>query len=134
MLTTLIVCLANCGTPTTAADEIGKVAGGYLEACHELHYLKRSYCPELQAPVLLQCVNDIERELPHKFRAEFRKGRAVLEQRLSNELPVQAENRFALQLRSAGGDSALACFNSADEVAQRRIRLMRQLKIFSNNP
>jgi hypothetical protein len=49
-------------------------------------------------------------------------------------LPVQAENRFALQLRSAGGDTALACFNSADEVAQRRIRLMRQLKIFSNNP
>jgi hypothetical protein len=58
----------------------------------------------------------------------------VLEQRLSSELPVQAENRFALQLRSAGGDTALACFNSADEVAQRRIRLMRQLKIFSNNP
>jgi len=134
MLTTLIVCLANCGPATTAADEIGKVAGGYLETCHELHYLRRNYCPELQAPVLLQCVNDIERELPHKFRAEFRRGRAVLEQRFLNELPVQAEGRFALQLRGASGDTALACYNSANELSHRRINLMRQLKIFSNNP
>jgi len=37
-------------------------------------------------------------------------------------------------LRNAGGDTALACYNSANEIAQRRINLMRQLKIFSNNP
>jgi len=134
MLTTLIVCLANCGPATTPADEIGKVAGGYLEVCHEMHYLKRSYCPELQPPVLLQCVNDVERELPHQYRADFRKGRRVLEQRLATDLPSQAESRFALQLRNAGGDTALACYNSANEITQRRINLMRQLKIFSNNP
>ena len=134
MLTTLIVCLANCGPVTTAADEIGKVAGGYLEVCHEMHYLKRSYCPELQRRVLLQCVNDVERELPHQYRADFRKGRRVLEQRLATDLPSQAESRFALQLHNAGGDTALACYNSANEIAQRRINLMRQLKIFGNNP
>ena len=134
MLTTLIVCLANCGPPTTPADEIGKVAAGYLEACHEMHYLKRSHCPELQAPVLLQCVNDIERELPHQYRSDFRQGRRVLEQRLANDLPAQAENRFAVQLRTAAGDSTLACYNSTNEIAQRRIHLMRQLKIFSNSP
>ena len=134
MLTALIVCLANCGPPTTPADEIGKVAAGYLEACHEMHYLKRSHCPELQAPVLLQCVNDIERELPHQYRSDFRQGRRVLEQRLANDLPAQAENRFAVQLRTAAGDSTLACYNSTNEIAQRRIHLMRQLKIFSNSP
>jgi hypothetical protein len=134
MLTTLIVCLANCGAPTTPADEIGKVAASFLEACHELNYLKRSYCPDIQPPVLLQCVNDIERELPHQFRADFRKGRRILEQRFITELPAQAEGRFALQLRTAGGDSTLACYNSANEISQRRIQLMRQLKIFGNNP
>lgn len=134
MLTTLIVCLANCGTPTTHADEIGKVAASYLEACHEMHYLKRSYCPDLQPPVLLQCVNDVERELPHQYRADFRKGRRVLEQRFMTELPAQAENRFAQQLRASAGDSALACYSSANDIAQRRIQLMRQLKIFGNSP
>ena len=134
MLTTLIVCLANCGTPTTPADEIGKVAAGYLEACHELHYLKRSHCPDLQAPVLLQCVNEIERELPHQFRNDFRQGRRVLEQRFTHELPAQATHRYAAQLRTASGDAALACYNSSNEIAQRRIHLMRQLKIFSNSP
>lgn len=134
MLTTLIVCLANCGAPTTPADEIGKVAAGYLEACHEMNYLQRSRCPDIQPPVLLQCVNDIERELPHQYRADFRKGRRVLEQRFITELPAQAESRFALQLRTTGGDSALACYNSANELAQRRIQLMRQLKIFGNSP
>lgn len=134
MLTTLIVCLANCGTPTTPADEIGKVTAGYLEACHELHYLKRAYCPDLPAPVLLQCVNDIERELPHQYRADFRRGRPVLEQRLQRELPARAENSFSLQLRNAGGDPSLACYNSGNEITHRRIQLMRQLKIFSSSP
>jgi hypothetical protein len=99
-----------------------------------MNYLQRSYCPDIQPPVILQCVNDVERELPHQYRADFRKGRRVLEQRFITELPTQAEGRFANQLRTAGGDSALACYNSASELTQRRIRLMRQLKISSNSP
>ena len=53
MLTTLIVCMANCGAPASAADELGVASAGYLQACHEMHYLKRSHCPAIEVPVLL---------------------------------------------------------------------------------
>ena len=132
MLTTLIVCMAHCGAPTTTADELGAAAAGYLQACHEMHYLKRSRCPGVEVPVLLQCVNDVERELPHKYRADFRNGQRVLAQKFANEVPAIVESRFADKLSANGGDAVLACQSVAAENAQRRMQLMRQLKTSGN--
>ncbi len=133
MLTTLIVCMANCGAPASSADELGVASAGYLQACHEMHYLKRSRCPNVEVPVLLQCVNDVERELPHKYRADFRNGQRLLAQKFANDVPVIAENRFADKLVANGGDAALACQSLAAENAHRRMQLMRQLKSSSNS-
>lgn len=133
MLTTLIVCMANCGAPTTTADELGAAAASYLQSCHETHYLKRSYCPAIEVPILLQCVNDVERELPNTYRADFRAGQRVLAQKFSTDVPAIMENRFAAALGANGGDTALACQSLAAENAQRRMQFMRQLKSFSKS-
>jgi hypothetical protein len=133
MLTTLIVCIANCGAPTTTADELGAAAAGYLQACHEMHYLKSRRCPGIEVPVLLQCVNEVERELPHKYRADFRNGQRVLVERFASEVPAIAEKRFAETLGSNGGDSGMACQSLSAEYAQRRMQFMRQLKSSSNS-
>lgn len=133
MLTTLILCMANCGAPTSTADELGAASAGYLQACHEMHYLKSSRCPGVNVPVLLQCVNDVERELPHKYRADFRNGQHVLARKFANEVPAIVEGRFAESLGANGGDAALACQSVAAENAHRRMQLMRQLKSSSNS-
>lgn len=128
MLTTLIVCMSQCGAPTSTADELGAAAASYLQACHEMHYLKRSHCAEVEAPVLLQCVNDVERQLPQKYRADFRKGQQVLVQKFAAVVPATVEASFADKLAATNGDAALACQAVAADNAQRRLQLMRQLK------
>ncbi len=133
MLTTLIVCMANCGAPTTTADELGAAAASYLQNCHEMHYLKRSTCPGIDVPVLLQCSNDVERELPTTYRADFRNGQRILAQKFATDIPTTMQNRFAAALGANDGDSALACQSLAAENAQRRLQLMRQLKSFSKS-
>ena len=133
MLGTLIVCLSGCGAPVSIADEAGRLSASYLQACHEMHYLKRSHCPEIDAPVLLRCANEIERQLPPKFRDDFRRGAKVLEQRLAQELPSQAERRFNQQLDASGKDAAQACHAIAADNAQRRLQLMRQLQGLTKN-
>lgn len=133
MLTTLIVCMANCGAPTSTADELGAAAASYLQACHEMHYLQRSHCPGVTVPVLLQCANDVERELPQKYRADFRNGQRVLAQKFASEVPATMESRFADKLGANAGDTALACQSLAAENAQRRMQLMRQMKSFGNS-
>lgn len=128
MLGTLIVCLAGCGAPTSAGDELGRIASGYLRTCHELQELRRSYCPEWPAPPLLQCVNDIERELPSRYRSEFRQGLPVLEQRFANELPSAVAARFAAEMRAAGGEASPACATMAADIDHRRLQLRGQLR------
>jgi hypothetical protein len=130
LLTTLIVCMANCGAPTTTADEAGAAAAAYLQACHEMHVLKARRCPGVEVPVLLQCANDIERELPQKFRADFRNGQRVLAQKFAADVPAITENRFAAALAANTGDTILACQSVAAENAHRRLQLMLQLKSF----
>ncbi len=98
-----------------------------------MHYLQRSRCPDITVPVLLQCANDVERELPQKFRADFRNGQRVLTQKFANEIPAMMDHRFAEKLNLNIGDTALACQSLAAENGQRRMQLMRQLKSFSNS-
>lgn len=133
MLGTLIVCLSGCGAPTSTADEIGHLSSSYLQACHEMHYLKRDHCPAVEVPVLLQCTNEVERQLSLKYRADFQRGVKVLEQRFRQELPALAERRFNAQLAASGKDAALACYALATDNAQRRMQLMQQLKSFGRN-
>ncbi len=133
MLGTLIVCLSGCGAPVSVAGDAGRLSAGYLQACHEMHYLKRRHCPDIDAPVLLRCTNDVERQLPPKFREDFRRGAKVLEQRLAQELPPLAERRFSQQLEASGKDAAQACQSLAAENAQRRVQLMRQLQSLGRN-
>lgn len=130
MLGTLIVCLAGCGAPTSAGDELGRVSAGFLRSCHELQELRRAYCPELPAPPLLQCVNEVERELPTRYRSEFRQGLPVLEQRFATELPSAVAARFAAEVRASGGEPAPACAAMAAEIDHRRLQLRGQLRSF----
>lgn len=132
MLKTLIVCLAGCGAPTSISDELGRVSAEYLQTCHELQQLRRAHCPELAAPALLQCVNDVERELPSRYRGEFRKGLRVLEERFQRELPAEISARFNTELNSVGGDTALACGSIAARTDHRRLQLQKQLRGFAN--
>lgn len=128
MLGTLIVCLAGCGAPVSAEDELGRVAASYLRSCHELQELRRAHCPELPAPPLLQCVGDVERELPARYRSEFRRGLPLLTQRFASELPPALASRFASEVRAAGGESAPACVAMAAEIDHRRLHLRGQLR------
>ncbi len=128
MLGTLIVCLSGCGAAVSTADDAGRLSASYLQACHEMHYLKRSHCPEIDAPVLLRCASEIERQLPTKYRDDFRRGAKVLEQRLAQELPALTERRFSQQLEASGKDAAQACYCIGTDNAQRRVQLLRQLQ------
>ncbi len=131
MLKTLIVCLAGCGTPTSISDELGKISAGYLRTCHELQELRRAFCPEWPAPPLLQCVNDVERELPARYRGEFRQGVGVLAQRFASELPSAVAARFAAEVRAAGGEAGPACAAMAADIDHQRLQLRSQLRSFS---
>lgn len=130
MLGTLIVCLAGCGAPTSIDDELGRVSASYLRSCHELQELRRAHCPELPAPPLLQCVNDVERELPSRLRSEFRQGIPLLTQRFASELPTAVAARFASEVRAAGGEPAPACAVMAADIDHRRLQLRGQLRSF----
>ncbi len=128
MLTTLIVCLANCGAPVSIADELGRLSAGYLQSCHELHELRRQRCPELPAPPLMQCANEVERQLPLRYRADFRRGLPLLEQRFAGELASAMAARFAAELRASGGEAGTACGALATDIERQRSRLQQQLR------
>ena len=84
-LMTLVVCLANCGTPMSRDDELGLLAGSYAQLCAEMQYLKQNHCPELQVPVMLQCVNEVERALSVKRTQEVATALKVMMPRLDRK-------------------------------------------------
>lgn len=133
MLTTLIVCLAGCGAPVSTSDELGRLSAAYLQSCHELQELRRSYCPALPAPPLLQCVNEVERQLPARYRSDLRRGLPVLEQRFAAELPSALGARFATELKAHGGEPAPACMTMAADIDHQRLQLRKQLKSLANS-
>lgn len=133
MLTTLIVCLANCGAPVSTSDELGRLSSAYLQTCHELQELQRSHCSELPAPPLLQCVNEVERQLPARYRPDFRRGLPVLEQRFAGLLPSAVATRFGAELKAAGGDVATACMAVAADTDHQRLQIRKQLRSLAGN-
>ena len=117
---TLVLCLANCGGGMSREDELGKLAGSYAQLCSEMYYLKQNHCPELQVPVMLQCLNVVERALSVKRSNEFKAGLKFLQQRFAQELPGLVSQKFQLALPRNENDTAKTCsWLSQENNAQR---------------
>lgn len=133
MLTTLIVCLSGCGAPVSTGDELGRLSSAYLQSCHELQELRRSRCPEIAAPPLLQCASEVERQLPVRHRPDYRRGLPLLEQRFARELPSAIGARFTAAQQAHGGEAGPACAAMAAEIDHQRLLIRQQLKSLVNS-
>jgi len=136
MLTTLIVCLANCiAAPASVEDQLGMLAGSYVQLCHEMHHLKRAQCPaNLDLPVIMQCYSDVYRELPARYRAEFKNGISDMQPFFETGLASQVETKFNRFRISTSNDQELACQEMSNENKRERFQKMQQLKILSKKP
>lgn len=126
-LMTLVVCLSNCGMPMSRDDELGALAGSYAQLCSEMHYLKQNHCPELPVPVMLQCVNEVDRALSVKRSQEFRNGLKVLQQRFTHELPQLVSQKFERALPGNENDRAKACLWLAQENSRQRFQKLQTI-------
>ena len=127
-LMTLVVCLSGCGPAPSRDDELGKLAGSYTQLCAEMQYLKQNHCPELQIPVMLQCVNEVESALSLKRSREFRDGLKVLMQRYPTDLPPQVLQKFNRALPGNENDSAKACLWLAQENSRQRFQQLQTIR------
>lgn len=136
MLTTLVVCLANCiASPATVEDQLGMLAGSYMQLCHEMHHLKRSQCPAiLDLPVIMQCYSDVHRELPANYRTQFKNGISDMQPFFETELISQVGAKFNRFKQAASNDQEVACNEMATENKRQRFQKLQQLKILSKKP
>ena len=110
MLTTLIVCLSNCAAvPMTRDDEIGTLVRDTMQLCHEMVYLKKNHCPEINPPISLQCITDIDRELPLKHSNAFKGATKLLQQQFANELPAVVATKFSRNLLANNNNAQSTC-------------------------
>jgi hypothetical protein len=126
-LMTLVLCLANCGGGISREDELGKLAGSYAQLCSEMYYLKQNHCPELQVPVMLQCLNVVERALSVKRGNEFKAGLKFLQQRFAQELPAVVSQKFQLALPRNENDTAKTCSWLAQENNAQRFQKVQTI-------
>ena len=133
MLTTLIVCLANCiASPATIEDQLGMLAGSYVQLCHEMHHLKRAQCPAtLDLPVIMQCYSDVYRELPSRYRAVFKNGISDMQPYFETGLASEVETKFNRIMSATSNDQELTCEEMSTENKRQRFQKMQQLKILS---
>lgn len=124
----LVLCLSNCGPAPSRDDELGALAGSYAQLCAEMQYLKQSHCPELQPPVMLQCLNEVERSLSLKRSQEFRSGLKILMPRFSYELPPLVSQKFNRALPGNENDGAKACLWLAQENSRRRFQTLQTIQ------
>ena len=127
-LMTLVVCLANCGAPMSRDDELGVLAGSYAQLCSEMHYLKQNHCPELQVPVMLQCVNEAERALSVKRSQEFRSGLKILQQRFAQDLPRLVAQKYEAALPRNENDPVKACLWLAQDNGKQRFQKLQTIQ------
>lgn len=132
MLTTLILCLSNCTAPVPKADELGSLSGKYVQLCYEMHHLHTAYCPEIFAPVIMQCVTDIDRELPLRNSADFKNGMKFLHRKFATELPAQVDRKFAQRLSENSGDTPGTCRLMDEENRKQRYQILQSIKNLSN--
>ena len=128
VLMTLIVCLSGCGPALSREDELGALAGSYAQLCAEMQYLKQNHCPELQIPVMLQCVNEVERALSVKRTQEFRSGLKVMMPRFTHELPPLVNQKFSNALPGNENDRSKACLWLAQENSRLRFQKLQTIQ------
>ncbi len=131
MLTTLVLCLANCTSPIPQADELGSLSGLYVKLCYEMHHLHDAYCPEITAPVIMQCVTDIDRALPLKNSADFKKGMKFLHQKFATELVAETRKKFSQRLSENSGDIPGTCRLIDEEIRKQRFQILQSIKNIS---
>ena len=126
-LMTMVLCLANCGGGILREDELGKLAGSYAQLCSEMYYLKQNHCPELQVPIILQCLNVVERALSVKRSNEFKTGLKFLQQRFAQELPAVVSQKFQLALPRNENDTGKTCSWLAQENNAQRFQKVQTI-------
>ncbi len=124
---TMVLCLANCGGGILREDELGKLAGSYAQLCSEMYYLKQNHCPELQVPIILQCLNVVERALSVKRGKEFKAGLKFLQQRFAQELPAVVSQKFQLALPRNENDTGKTCSWLAQENNAQRFQKVQTI-------
>jgi hypothetical protein len=126
-LMTLVVCLANCGGAISREDELGLLSGSYAQLCSEMYYLKQNHCPELEAPVMLQCLNVLDRALSLKHSNDFKAGLKFLQQRFAQELPGVVSQKFKLALPRNENDTTKTCLWLAQENSAQRFQKVQTI-------
>ena len=124
----LVLCLANCGPAPSRDDELGSLAGSYAQLCAEMQVLRQNHCPELQVPVMLQCVNEVDSALSLKRSHEFRRGLKILQQRFAQELPPLVSQKFNRALPGNENDAAKACLWLAQENSRLRFQKLQTIQ------
>ena len=127
-LMTLVLCMANCGGAISRDDELGMLAGTYAQLCSEMYYLKQNHCPELQVPVMLQCLSEVDRALSVKRSNEFKAGMKFLQQRFAQELPAVVSQKFKIALPRNENDITKACFWYAQDNAEQRFQKLKTIQ------
>jgi hypothetical protein len=127
-LMTLVLCMANCGGTISREDELGMLAGSYAQLCSEMYYLKQNHCPELQVPVILQCLSEVDRALSVKRSNEFKAGMKFLQQRFAQELPVVVSQKFKIALPRNENDTAKTCLWLAQDNATQRFQKLQTIQ------
>ncbi len=127
-LMTLVVCLSNCGPAPARDDELGALAGSYAQLCAEAYYLRQNHCPELEAPVMLQCTGEVDRVLSARRSQEFRRGLTLLMQRFPQEVPPLVSQKFNRALPGNDNDTTKACLWLAQENSRQRFQQLQTIK------
>jgi hypothetical protein len=127
-LMTLVLCMANCGGALSREDELGMLAGSYAQLCSEMYYLKQNHCPELQMPVMLQCLTEVDRALSVKRSNEFKAGMKFLQQRFAQELPAVVNQKFKIALPRNENDASKTCFWLAQDNAAQRFQKLQTIQ------
>jgi hypothetical protein len=128
-LMTLVLCMANCGGGMSREDELGMLAGSYAQLCSEMYYLKQNHCPDLQVPVMLQCVSEVDRALSVKRSNEFKAGLKFLQLRFAKELPAVVSQKFSMALPRNENDANKACMWLAQENATQRFQKLQTIQV-----
>ena len=128
-LMTLVLCMANCGGGMSREDELGMLAGSYAQLCSEMYYLKQNHCPDLQVPVMLQCVTEVDRALSVKRSNEFKAGLKFLQLRFAKELPAVVSQKFSMALPRNDNDANKACMSLAQENAIQRFQKLQTIQV-----
>ena len=128
MLATLILCAANCGPALSIEDELGTLSRNYMALCYELNFIQAQSCPELSPPPIVQCINEVDRELPLNFSNQFKAGMRLLQQSLAEQMSYRALQTFRTALSMANGVPRAACEHIAIDNKAQRAKILQDLK------